>query len=206
MKVLMINGCVRGQESRSWQLAQVFLTSMRAHTPKGLEYGYTQLDLAEMDLKPLKGAFFEERQRLLEENDREHPRFRYAHQFAQADRILLAAPFWDLSVPAIVKLYIENISLDGITFGCNDQGMYGMCRAKDLLFFTTRGGIYGNGPLEQGARYLEALCGGMFGIPEFRCICAEGIDARPEEAGNIMEKALREAREAGEHYWDSYNG
>lgn len=202
MKVLMINGCIRGAESRSLKLAQAFLASMEAHTPEGLEYEYTQLDLADMNLKPLKGAFFEERQRLLLENNREHPRFLYAHQFAQADRILLAAPFWDLSVPAIVKLYIENISLDGITFGCDDEGMYGMCRAKDLLFFTTRGGFYGDGPLEQGVRYLEALCSGMFGIPKFRYICAEGIDARPEEAGRIMERALQEAREAGEHYWD----
>ena len=95
---------------------------------------------------------------------------------------------------------IENISLDGITFGCNEEGMYGMCRARELIFFTTRGGVYGNGPLEQGARYLEALCG-MFGIPEFRCICAEGIDARPEQAGEIMARALKEAREAGESFW-----
>ncbi len=202
MKVLMINGCIRGTKSRSWQLAQAFLSAMEAHKPESIRLNYTRLDLADMDFKPLKGSFFEERQRLLEEGSREHPRFFYARQFAQADRILLAAPFWDLSVPAIVKLYIENISLDGITFGCNDEGMYGMCRAKDFTFFTTRGGVYGNGPLEQGARYLEALCG-MFGIPEFRCICAEGIDARPEETDRIMGKALAEAREAGEHYWEA---
>lgn len=201
MKVLMINGCVRGKESRSWMLAQAFLDAMKEHTPEALEYEYTQLNLAEMDFRPLKGAFFEERQKLLEENNREHPRFFYAHQFAQADRILVAAPFWDLSVPAIVKLYIENISLDGITFGCNEEGMYGMCRAKDMLFFTTRGGFYGNGPLEQGVRYMEALCG-MFGIPEFRAICAEGIDASPDEAKGIMDKALKEAAEAGRRYWE----
>lgn len=202
MKVLMINGCIRGEESRSWMLAQAFLDVMREHTPEALEYEYTQLNLAEMDFQPLKGAFFEERQKLLEENNREHPRFFYAHQFAQADRILVAAPFWDLSVPAVVKLYIENISLDGITFGCNEDGMYGMCRAEELLFFTTRGGFYGNGPLEQGVRYIKALCG-MFGIPKFRAICAEGIDASPGEAKGILDKALAEAREAGQRFWET---
>ncbi len=200
MKILMINGCIRGGESRTWQLAREFLDAMREYAPAGIPYEYTQLDLADMDFRPLTGKFFQERQKLLEEGNRSHPRFAYAHEFAQADRILLAAPFWDLSVPAVVKLYIENISLDGITFGCNEEGMYGMCRARELIFFTTRGGVYGNGPLEQGARYLEALCG-MFGIPEFRCICAEGIDARPEQAGEIMARALKEAREAGESFW-----
>lgn len=198
MKILMINGCVRGEESRTWMLAQAFLEEMKKNAPA--PYEYTQLDLAEMDFQPLRGRFFEERQRLLEENNRQHPRFAYAHQFAQADRILVAAPFWDLSVPAIVKLYIENISLEGITFGCDERGIYGMCKAEDMLFFTTRGDFYGDGPMEQGARYLEALCK-MFGIPTFRCIYAEGMDTRPDKAKELMEQALFEAREAGLRYW-----
>ena len=204
MKILMINGCIRGEESRTWKLAEAFLGAMRKSAPENVSYEYTQLDLDKLDLKPLTGEFFWERQRLLEENNRQHPRFRYAHEFAQADRILVAAPFWDLSVPAVVKLYIENISLDGITFGCNEKGMYGMCRAKDLLFFTTRGGFYGNGPLEQGVRYIEALCS-MFGIPKFRAICGEGIDMVPDQAEEIMGKALAEARKAGEEYWTVFS-
>ena len=29
MKVLMINGCVRGEKSRSWKLAEAFLAEMK---------------------------------------------------------------------------------------------------------------------------------------------------------------------------------
>ena len=198
-KILMINSCIRGSESRTWRLAEAFLDAMRASAPGS--YEYDQLDLAQMNLKPLTGEFFAQRQRFLEENDLTHPRFDLARQFARADRILVAAPFWDLSVPAILKLYIENISLDGITFGCNADGMYGKCRAIDMLFFTTRGGFYGNGPMEQGARYLKALCE-MFGIPGFRCICAEGMDFEPEREEELMARALEEARKAGRKYWE----
>lgn len=197
-KILMINGCIRGRASRTWRLAEAFLKAAKASAARS--FSYTQLDLAQLDLKPLTGDFFEERQRFLEQNDRSHPRFDLARQFAQADRILVAAPFWDLSIPAVLKLYIENISLDGITFGCNEKGMYGMCRAEDMLFFTTRGGFYGDGPMEQGARYLNALCG-MFGIPKFRCICAEGMDFEPEREEELMACAVREAEEAGRQYW-----
>ena len=90
-------------------------------------------------------GFFEQRQRLLEEGDLSHPRFRYAHEFAAADRIVLAAPFWDLSFPALVKIYIENVSVDGITFGCNESGCFGTCRAEKLMYITTRGGSYTGG-------------------------------------------------------------
>ena len=38
----------------------------------------------------------------------------YAKQFAGADTIVIAAPFWDLSFPAILKTYIENIYVTGI--------------------------------------------------------------------------------------------
>lgn len=198
MKVLMINGCIRGGESRSWKLAEAFLSEMRQNAPDEMEY--EQLNLVDMDLKPLTGDFFEGRQKLLESPDRSHPRFDYAHQFANADYILIAAPFWDLGIPAIVKIYIENISVDGITFGCNENGMYGMSKAKKMLFFTTRGSVYGNGPLEQGARYLEALCE-MFGIPQFQCIFAEGIDAMPERAEEIMQGAINEAKRAAQDFW-----
>ena len=202
-KILMVNGCIRGKESRTWRLAEAFLKPAREAAPR--PFDYTQLDLAQMDLKPLTGGFFEERQRFLEKNDRTHPRFDLARQFAQADRILVAAPFWDLSFPAVLKLYIENISLDGITFGGNAEGLYGMCRAEDMLFFTTRGGFYGDGPMEQGARYLKALCG-MLGIPKFRCIAAEGMDFHPEQEEELMAKALEEADEAGRYYWKAEAG
>lgn len=197
-KILMINGCIRGAQSRTWRLAEAFLREMKACARE--TFAYARLDLAEMDLRPLSGRFFEERQRLLEEGNRSHPRFDLARQFAQADRILIAAPFWDLSVPAVVKLYIENISLDGVTFGCGKDGLYGMCRARDMIFFTTRGGVYGDGPMEQGASYLKALCG-MFGIKDFRCICAEGMDFAPEREEEIMRRAVEEAEEAGRRYW-----
>lgn len=198
MKVLMINGCVRREQSRSQKLAESYLEEWKKHATEEIEY--TQLDLMDMGLRPLIGEFFEDRQKLLESPDRSHPRFDLAHQFADADYIIVAAPFWDLSVPAILKIYIENISVDGITFGCNESGMFGMSKAREMIFFTSRGSIYGNGPLEQGARYLEALCE-MFGIPKFRCIAAEGVDMMPEKAEEIMEAAIEEAKEAARDFW-----
>ena len=193
MKILMINGCVRGDKSRSWKLAEAFLNEMKRNAPADMQY--EQLDLPAMDFKPLVGEFFEAREELLAAGKREHERFRYAHQFAEADLLLIAAPFWDLSIPAIVKLYIENISVEGITFGCDATGMHGLCKAKECIFFTTSGSVYGDGELEHGASYLRALCK-MFGIGKFTCICAEGIDAFPDKQDAIMKQALAEAEDA----------
>ena len=87
-----------------------------------------------------------------------------------ADGIVVAAPFWDLSVPAVLKVYIENISADGITFGSGPEGLYGLCRGEWMLFLTTRGGIWEGSDMEQGSPYMESLCKflELTGMPVFR--------------------------------------
>ena len=51
-----------------------------------------------------------------------------ARRLADADRIVIAAPFWDMSFPAALKVFFENMSLFHITFDSNDHECYGLCR------------------------------------------------------------------------------
>ena len=46
---------------------------------------------------------------LIESGDYSDRMFDYAKQFASADTIVIAAPYWDLSFPALLKTYFENI-------------------------------------------------------------------------------------------------
>ena len=108
------------------------------------------------------------------------------------DRVVIAAPFWDLGFPALLKLYIENICVDGITFGANETGVFGLCKAKRLLFLTTRGGDYSSSPLEMGARYLEALSE-FWGIPRFDAVSADGLDLGLEPVRTILNRAIEVA-------------
>ena len=145
-----------------------------------------------------KDGFFEQRERLLADKKFDHPRFRYAWQFKNADKIVIAAPFWDLSFPALLKVYIENLCVEGITFDCNaENGCFGVCKADKLVYITSRGGNYNNNPMEMGARYIEAMCG-FFGIERFKCIAADGIDM-VEEPTPIINEAIKKAeKEAAE--------
>lgn len=186
--LLYIDCCIRRDASRTRLLAGRFLAALE----KRGEYAVDRLCLMDENLSPFSEGFFEQRQRLLDEGKLEHPRFRYAHQFQSADRIVVAAPFWDLSFPALLKAYIENISVDGITFRCDASGCAGVCRAERLCYITTRGGCYEGSPMEQGARYIEAMCG-FFGIPKFDCVAAEGLDLGEEAPEDILERAYAQA-------------
>ena len=186
-KVLFVNCCIRKEDSRSLKLAKHFIDSLDKDV-----YQVEELCLMDEPLEFFKDSFFEQRERLLKDKKFDHPRFRYAWQFKDADKIVIAAPFWDLSFPALLKVYIENLCVDGITFGCNENGCFGTCNADKLVYITTRGGIYSDSPLEMGARYIEAMCE-FFGIENFKCICAEGIDIYGVDAEKIMSDAMREA-------------
>ena len=64
--------------------------------------------------------------------------FYYARQFAEADQIVIAAPFWDLSFPAILKAYMEQITVSGITFEYINGRPCGRCKKKTDLHYNIR--------------------------------------------------------------------
>ena len=138
--LLFINACVRGQKSRTLQLARRFLGAWQHAHPEAV---ITELDLCRDRLSPQYPEVLEERDALWSAGKLDDPLFQPARQFAAAGRIVIAAPFWDLSFPAILKIYLERISVTNITFGYDDLGRsVGLCKADKLLLITTRGGDF----------------------------------------------------------------
>lgn len=187
--ILYIDCCIRGEQSRTRKLAEAFLSALSRRGDCKIE----RLILMDEPLVPLAAGFFWQREQLLAEGALEHPRFRYARRFARADRIVIAAPFWDLNFPALLKVYIENLCVQGITFDCDAQnGTYGICRAKKMLFLTTRGGALEGSPLDNGTKYLADMAG-FFGIPQFAHVAADGLDLGLEPVETILEAAVTRA-------------
>lgn len=187
-ELLLIDCCVRGRESRTRKLTEAFLEGLDRQ-----KFQVTVVSPEAEGMVPLTGANFAQREKLVEEGYLDHPRFHYAHQFAQADVVVFAAPLWELSFPAILKVYIENVSVKGITFGCDTDGLFGSCRGSRMVFLTTRGERYGDSRLEQGSRYLEAMAE-FFGFEGYACIAADGLDANGADAGTILADACGRAR------------
>ena len=192
-KLLFVDCCIRRGASRTRRIADSFLKAVDSSM-----YEVEELCLMDEPLEYFKEGFFEQRERLLADSKFDHPRFRYAWQFKNADKIVIAAPFWDLSFPALLKVYIENLCVEGITFGCDERGCFGTCKADKLVYITSRGGIYDNSPMEMGARYIEAMCG-FFGIDSFECISADGVDLLPSETEKIVEEAMLKAKKCAEN-------
>ena len=191
MKLLFVDCCIsqRGTDSRTAALCRVFLDTWRERYPDAVT---ETVPLAELELKPFDRTMLDRRDALFRAGRFEEPLYALARQFRDADRIVVGAPFWDLSFPAALRIYIEHICANGVTYHYGAEGPRGDCRADRLAYLTSGGDFERADSL--GVLYWRQLCG-MFGIPRFDAVFAGGLDAAPEQAGALLETACHRAAE-----------
>lgn len=187
MKVLFVNACVRGKDSRTDQLCRDYISKL----PQGVEV--IEVNLDKEGIRPLDKESLQKRDKLLASKNFEDPMFDYAKQMMDAEHIIIGAPYWDLSFPALLKIYFEQCSVTGLTYIYNEKGIpEGQCKAKSLSYITTSGGPIGD--FNFGYDYIKGLCL-LFGIPETYFASAEALDVWGNDVDGIMTKAKEKITE-----------
>ncbi len=189
-RLLWVNACMRGEGvSRTDGLCRVFLENWKKQNPDGQ---VIERNLTGGTMPLLTGALAVERDKAVEEGRMESPLLEIAQEFAQADSVVIGAPYWDLSFPAALKVYLEWASTLNVTFHYPHGKMEGMCRADKLLYITTGGGkVEGQ---NFGFDYVKALAA-MLGISDSRCVFAEMTDAIGGPGRENLEKAAKQLAE-----------
>ena len=175
--ILFVNACVR-ENSRTLTLARDVLLKLQGEAE--------EVKLYECFLAPLDMNGMRIRDMANEKKDFSDPVFSLAKQFAEAETIVIAAPYWDLMFPAVLKTYLENITVNGLTFAYGENGIpYGMCKAKKLIYVTTSGG-----PIicNFGYDYVSALAKNFYGIKDVYFVSAQGLDIKGANAEVILEQ------------------
>lgn len=182
MNILYIDSTVR-KGSRTSQLAEYLLGK--------LDGDITRVKLCKSELPKADSSFLEKRDRACASGDFSDNMFEPAKQFAAADIIVVAAPYWDLSFPAALKQYFEQINVIGLTFAYTEKGLpVGLCKAKKLFYVTTAGGRIISE--EYGFGYVNALAKTFYGIEECTCIKAEGLDIYGADVKALVSSAKSE--------------
>lgn len=188
-KILFVNCCISVHEtSRTKRLAESFLRSyQRCHSEIEIE----EVNLMEAGLSPLDPEMIRRRNELSDTGAKDAEEFLQARRFASADLIVIAAPYWEMSFPALLRIYIEHVSALNVTFGYSDAGeQVGLCKADHMVYLTTAGGFIDG--KDYGGDYLKAMCE-VYGIPEYSSVAAEGLDIQGADVEAEMEKAVRQA-------------
>ena len=183
MNVLFINAAYR-DGSRTIRLAEYYLN--RFHGDDRVE----RVELGTNPPQPLDARRLRIYNESVGAHDFSHEMFDSAKQFVRADVILIAAPFWNFGLPAVLNAYLELVCSQGVSFDIDGQGNYhSLCRAKKLVFVTTAGGLIPEPNCAFG--FIRQLCGAFWGIEDVRCYGAEGLDIAGADTEALLEQTCR---------------
>lgn len=190
-KVLYIKANMKNDgESRTYKVSDSFVEAYKKNNP---EDEVIVLDLYKENIDFLRpedlGKIFGPK----DEESKKNSILKYAYQFAEADKYIIAAPMWNLSIPAILKAYIDYVSVTGITFQYTAEGPVGLLNNKKAVHIVSRGGEYGNAPYEMGDRYLRTILG-FFGISDIETIAIENVDVIGADVQGKVEEAIERAK------------
>ena len=130
-KVLYIKANIKQEgESRTFKVSDSFVEEYKKNNPND---EVVVLDLYKENIDFLRpedlGVIFGPKN----EESKNNPKLKYAYQFAEADKYIIAAPMWNLSFPAILKAYIDYVSVTGITFKYTAEGPVGLLNNKKAI-------------------------------------------------------------------------
>ncbi len=189
-KVLYIKANIKNEgESRTFKVSDSFVEEYKKNNP---EDEIITLDLYKENIDFLRaddlGKLFGPK----DEESKNNSILKYAYQFADADKYIIAAPMWNLSFLAILKAYIDYVSVSGITFKYTAEGPVGLLNNKKAVHIVSRGGGYDNSPYEMGDRYLRTILG-FFGIKDIETIAIDNLDVIGVNVEGKVEEGIENA-------------
>ena len=85
-----------------------------------------------------------------------------------------------------MKIYLEQITVSGITFEYIDGRPCGLCKAKSLTYVTTSGGPIFD---DFGYTYVKSLAQKFYGIEKTEAVRAMNLDVEMISPEEVLEKA-----------------
>lgn len=123
-----------------------------------------------------------------------------AEQFKSFDKCVIAAPVWNHSFPAMLKIYLDNIIYRHVTFGYQNGQVVGLCSNMKVMTISTSGQSYQGerASLNHHQSQIEASLG-LAGITQVDFISLLGRNAYSpeqleEKISNLKQELIHSAK------------
>lgn len=206
-KVLFVKANSRPiEQAVSVKLYDAFLNSYKESHP---EDEITELDLFKenlpyYDTDKINGMFKLNRGLELTNEEKEATDIvnKYLNQFLEADKVVIAFPLWNFTVPAVLHTYIDYLSQAGKTFSYTQEGPIGLLQDKKVALLNARGGVYSEGPaqsVEMAVKFVTAALG-FWGVKDITTVIVEGHNQLPDKAEEIITEGIQKAAAAATQF------
>jgi FMN-dependent NADH-azoreductase len=108
-----------------------------------------------------------------------------------ADVLVIGAPMYNFSVPAVLKAWIDMVARAGLTFRYTENGPEGLLRGKKAYVIAPSGGVPVGSPMDFATPYLRHVLG-FVGITDVEFIGAAGADRDNGSALDAARSAIAE--------------
>lgn len=117
---------------------------------------------------------------------------KYLDQFLAADKVVIAFPLWNFTVPAVLHTYIDYLCQSGKTFRYSKEGPIGLLSDKKVALLHARGSVYPPGSGEAAVSFLSGILA-FWGVKDISTVIVEGHNQFSDKAGEIIEEGLQKA-------------
>ncbi|CAM3863763.1 FMN-dependent NADH-azoreductase [Cytobacillus oceanisediminis] len=125
---------------------------------------------------------------------------RYLEQFIATDKLIIAFPLWNLTVPAVLHSYLDYMHHPRKTFKYTAEGLVGLLPDKKVALLNARGGVYAEGDSSEMAVSFVKNHLNVFGITDITTVVIEGHNQFPDQSETIIEEGLRKAAQAAKTF------
>jgi FMN-dependent NADH-azoreductase len=201
LRLLHVISTPRGLASNTGRVTSCLLEALHEAEDN---LAVTTLDLFRADLPSVAGRNIETKYRLMtgqgiDDDSRES----WGHieqtieQFLAADVYLLTVPMWNLSIPYVLKYYIDAIVQPGYLFRYTPEGQVeGLVKDKSMIIVNSSGSDYAPEYM-RGYDFVEPYLRAIFGfvgITDITFLRAGGMDVSPDARKAGQRSAIAEAR------------
>ncbi|MBB6673358.1 FMN-dependent NADH-azoreductase [Cohnella nanjingensis] len=118
-------------------------------------------------------------------------------QFVGADKYIFVSPMWNLSLPPMMKAYIDTAVVAGKTYQYTPEGPVGLLGGKKGIHINARGRVYDGdlARLEFGDSYLRTIMR-FIGVEMLDSVVVQGTALAPDQAEEIKRQAFRLSEDA----------
>jgi len=193
--LLLIHASPRGERSHSRRLADEFLQAWKTTHPHGdavvRDLGYEPPPFVSEAW--IEGAFTPPEGHSHAARAAVRVSDRYVDELLAAEEIVIATPIYNLSIPAVLKAWIDQVVRAGRTFAMGPGGFEGLLKTKRVRVLVASGSDFRpTGPF--GAYnfvepYLRAVLG-FIGITDVAFVYAHSLN----DGNPLRESSLAEAR------------
>ncbi|MGB3456616.1 MAG: NAD(P)H-dependent oxidoreductase [Litorimonas sp.] len=188
LNILRVDSSARHEGSVSRELADIYIDSLAKDRDVRVETRDVSDALPVVTESWIGASFTPEDDRTPAQADALSLSDRLVGELERADLVVLSVPIYNFSVPASLKLWIDQVARAGKTFRYTDNGPVGLLENKRAVILLASGGTQAGSDVDFATPYLKHVLG-FLGIHDVETVAADQLMASgPEKIAQTQEQ------------------